>query len=83
MVQGLSPVYAYSSPVVACSQMPEAKGLFCNPLNLIMGVQRDISMEYDKDITARVYIIVVTARVAFQIEEDDAVVLYTNIGSAD
>jgi hypothetical protein len=83
MIQGLQPVYAYSVPVVACHQMPEAKGLFTNPLNLIMGVQRDISMEYDKDITARVYIIVVTARVAFQVEEDDALVLYTNIGSAD
>lgn len=80
MVQGLGPVFAYGSPVEAVSMMPETKGLFTNPLNLIMGIQRDISMEYDKDITARVYIIVLTARVAFQIEEAEAVVVYNNIG---
>lgn len=83
MIQGLAPVYAYGSPVQAVSMMPEAKGLFTSPLNLLMGIQRDISMEYDKDVTARVYIIVVTARVAFQVEEDDAIVEYKNIGAAD
>ena len=38
-------------------------------------------MEFDKDITARVYIIVLTARVAFQIEETEAIVAYENVSS--
>ena len=36
-------------------------------------------MEFDKDITARVYIIVLTASIAFQIEESQAIVAYENI----
>jgi hypothetical protein len=40
-----------------------------------------VSMEYDKDITARVYIIVLTARIDFQVEESDAIVEYENIAA--
>ena len=81
MVQGLSPVFAYGSPVNAVPMMPEAKGLFCNPLNLILGIQRQVSLEFDKDISARQYIIVLTARIAVEIEEALATVAYSNIGS--
>jgi hypothetical protein len=79
-LQNSMQLWAYGSPVSAVQQMPEAQGLFLNPLNLLFGVQRDMSMEFDKDITARVYIIVLTARVAVQIEEPLATVAYTNIG---
>lgn len=82
MIQGNSPCYAYGSPVEAVAYLPEDRGLYCNPLNLIFGIQRQISMEFDKDITARVYIIVLTARVAFQIEEPEALVIYENIGES-
>lgn len=78
-VQGNIPLRTFGSDVNAVSQMPESKGLFTDPRNLIMGVQRDISMEYDKDIRSREYIIVLTARVAFEVEEDDALVYYKNI----
>ena len=81
MLQGTSPVYAYGSQLNGVPLMPNASGLFTNPLNLIMGIQRRITMEFDKDIEARIFKIVLTARVAFQIEEEDAVVKYTNIGS--
>ena len=62
--------------------MPEDKGIFCNPLNLIMGIQRQIMMEFDKDITTREYIIVLTVRLDFQVEEAEAAVVYNNIGPA-
>jgi HK97 family phage major capsid protein len=75
-------VGAYGSPVIATPTMPDSTGLFIDPKNLIFGVQRQMSMEFDKDITARVYIIVLTARVAFQIEESEAVVSYQNIAPA-
>ena len=73
---------AYGSPVVAVPTLPDSVGMFVNPKNLVFGIQRNMSMEYDKDITARVYIIVLTARVAFQIEEPEAVVFYENIKAA-
>ena len=79
-VQGVLPLYVFGSELTGVPLMPGASGLFCDPQNLIFGIQRDIQVEYDKDIEARVFKIVLTARVAFQIEEIDAVVKYTNIG---
>lgn len=80
MLQGTGPVYAWGSQLTSVPLMPNTSGLFCNPLNLIFGIQRRITIEYDKDIRARAFIIVITTRVANQIEEEDAVVKYTNIG---
>ena len=79
MVQGNSPLFAYGSSVADVALMPEDGGLYTDPLNLIFGIQRQVSMEFDKDITQRVYIIVLTCRVDFQIEEPDAIVGYENI----
>jgi hypothetical protein len=70
----------FGSGVNAAPLMPNAKGVYTNPKNLIFGVQRRVHIEYDKDIRARKFIIVVTARVDFQVEETDALVLMTNIG---
>ncbi len=81
MFQGLQPVFGFGSPVQPVPMMPEDKGLFCDPLNLILGIQRQVSMEFDKDITARVYMIVLTARIAVAIEQTGATVYYQNIGS--
>jgi hypothetical protein len=81
MTQGTSPTFAYGSPVMAVALMPEDVGLYTDPLNLIFGIQRQVSMEFDKDITARVYIIVLTARIAFQVEETSALVQYENIST--
>ena len=81
MSQGTSPTYAFGSPVVPVALMPESNGLFTDPLNMIFGIQRQVSMEFDKDITERVYIIVLTARIAFQIEESTAIVAYENIAT--
>jgi hypothetical protein len=80
MLQGTTPMYMHGSQVLAASSMPSANGLFCDPMNLIFGIWRNIQIEYDKDIETRVFKIVLTARVGFQIEETEAVVKYTNIG---
>lgn len=79
-LQGTNPLYAFGSQVTGVPLMPGSKGLFTNPLNLLFGIQRRINIEYDKDIRSRMFIVVLTARVDFQIEETDAVVAYTNIG---
>jgi hypothetical protein len=80
MVEGNDAVRAFGVPVEPVALMPAANGLFCDPLNLIMGVQRKLTFEYDKDIRAREFIIVVSSRVAFAIEEVDATIYMKGIG---
>lgn len=82
MIAGTNAVFGFGVPVVPVALMPETDGLFTQAQNLIWGIQRDVSIETDKDIRARAYIIVLTARVDFKLEEPDAAVRYTNIGSA-
>ena len=79
IIQGNNQVFGFGIPVLPVSLMPEAQGLLTNPLNLIFGIQRDISIEVDKDVSARQFIIVLTAKVDFKIEEPEAVVKYDNI----
>lgn len=69
----------FGSSVNAAPLMPNSKGIYTNPKNLIFGIQRKVNIEYDKDIRARKFIVVVTARVDFQIEETDAIVQITNM----
>lgn len=82
LTQGTGPTFAFGSPVTPVALMPEDRGLYTDPLNLIFGIQRQVSLEFDKDITARVYIIVLTARIDFQVEETQAIVAYENIAIA-
>lgn len=56
------------------------KGLVTPPENLLFGIQREISIESEKDIRSRMHIVVVTARVAFQVDDVDAGVRLDNIG---
>lgn len=65
--------------VKPCANMANSKGIFTDPKNIILGVQRNISVETDKDIRARVLIFVLTLRVDVQIEETDAVVKYLGL----
>lgn len=81
MHQSLSPVYAAGTQVEGVGLMPSASGLLTHPLNLIFGIQRQIHIESDKDIRNREYIIVLTARVDMQVEEELAGVKYTNLGT--
>lgn len=78
-IQGNLPLYVFGSQVKGVPMMPSANGLFTNPLNLIFGIQRNIQIEYDKDIRARTFIIVLTARVGFELEEVNALTKYTGI----
>jgi len=65
---------AYGVPVVPAALMPNTNYLFTFPKNLILGVQRQIMIETDRDIRARVLIVVLTLRVDIKYEEEDAVV---------
>lgn len=75
-----SALAAFGSQILPAPLMPNASGIYTNPNNLIFGIQRRVNIEYDKDIRARKFIVVLTARIDFQIEESDAVVKMINIG---
>lgn len=78
--QSTNNLWALGTRVEGAAIMPAANGILTNPQNMIFGIQRNISIEVDKSITERVFVIVLTARVDFKFEEEDAVVKYTNIG---
>jgi hypothetical protein len=59
--------------------MPGDQGLFSDPMNFIFGIQRNIQIEYTKDIRARTFVIVLTARIGFAVEEVNAVTKYTGL----
>lgn len=72
---------AYGIPVVPAASMPDSKIVLTHPQNVIFGIQRDIMIESDKDIRARGFIIVVTMRVDFKLEEETAAALVSGVGS--
>ena len=73
-VTGWTPNYAYGVPVKAAALMPNENYIFTYPKNLILGVQRQIMIETDRDIRTRVLIVVLTMRVDIKYEEEEAVV---------
>ncbi len=81
LIQNNPPMFAYGVPVEPLALMPVASGFFSFPKNFIWGIQRQIMIETDKDIRARSIIIVLSMRVAFEIEEEEACVRYKNIAT--
>jgi HK97 family phage major capsid protein len=73
-VTGWMPNYAYGVPVKAAALMPNSNYILTYPKNFILGVQRRIMVETDRDIRARVLIVVLTLRIDIKWEEEDAVV---------
>jgi hypothetical protein len=81
IIDGRNPVFAYGVPVTPAALMPETKVLLTDPKNLILGVQRQVSIEVDKDIRGRNFIIVLTMRLAMTIEEPMAVAITTDLAN--
>lgn len=80
ILTGQQAVPVFGIPLVGSSMMPQTNMIFTNPANLILGTQRNIRVESERLISEREVKIVLTARVAVQIEEADAVVKVTNLG---
>lgn len=78
-VQGNLPIYVFGSKIMSIPLMPGNTSLFTNPNNFIFGIQRNISIEYNKNIETRQFIVVLTCRVCFQLEEVNAAVKVINI----
>lgn len=77
------PLFAYGLQIEAAQSLAwdgnSNKGFATFPQNLIWGIRRDITVETDKDIRSREFIIVLTARIGTQVDEVDASVLIENI----
>lgn len=72
---------AYGVPVMSASLMPDSRYLFTFPKNIILGVQRDIMIESDRDIRTQVLVVVVTMRLDLQYEEENAVVTASGLST--
>lgn len=79
---GNDPLKVLGVPLLGAALMPISSGIFLNPQNVIFGVQRNLRIEQDRDIRAREVVIVLTARIAIQIEQEDACVKVLNLGAA-
>lgn len=74
-------------PVVPIPMMPENLGggtnttvmLFADPKNIHVGIQREVRVETDRDISAREFIIVATVRFDVKWQHEPATVKVTNI----
>lgn len=78
---GNAPLPVLGTPLQGVALMPETNGLLLDPKNVIFGIQRNVRIERDRDIRARSWIVVLTMRIGFAIEEVDAVVKLVDLGS--
>lgn len=70
---------AFGVPVEGVALMPANTGLLTFPSNILVGIQRQVMVEVDRDIRAREWIIVLTMRLDSIYDEEPAVVKITNI----
>lgn len=75
-----TPIPVLGIPMVGVALLPNANVLLTDPQNIVFGVQRNVRIEQDRDIRSREVIIVLTARVALAIEEEEATAKVVNLG---
>ena len=80
ILQGTAPVSVLGVQIYPAAYMPVDHAVLMIPKNIIWGIQRDIRMEFFKDIEERVIKIVLTMRVATALEDEPMCVQGTNIG---
>lgn len=80
ILTGNRDVPVFGIPMKGVALMPDGNCLLTNPQNLIFGIQRSIRIESDRMIRDRMVVIVLTARIALQVEDKLAGVKVINIG---
>lgn len=79
ILTGNAPVPVFGTPLKGVALMPQDKIVYTNPQNIIFGIQRNVRVESEKLISEREVKIVLTARVAVQVEEEPAMVKVINL----
>jgi hypothetical protein len=80
-IEDNAPLRAKGIQVLGASRNPETKAMLTVPDNIILGIQRNVTVETERLIEERLIKIVVTARVAVQIQDHDAIVVGTNLAA--
>jgi HK97 family phage major capsid protein len=79
LTSNTGPLPVLGVPLMGAALMPNSNIFFTDPQNILFGIQRNIRIEQTRDIRARQIIIVLTARIAIQIEEELAVSKVINL----
>lgn len=74
-----APLPVLGVPLQSAALMPNTNVIFSDPKNFIFGIQRNVRIEQDRDIRSREIVIVLTARIGIQIEEEEAVAKIANM----
>lgn len=80
-VEDNAPLRAKGVQVMGASNNAEAQSMLTIPENIIFGIQRNVTVETERLIEEREVKIVVTARVAVEIQNHDAIVVGTNLAA--
>jgi len=80
-VEGIAMLQDYEATIGAAA-MQVNDAFLVHPRNILFGMSRNVSIEVDRDIRNRKFIIVLTAKVDTQFEEEDAVAKAININPA-
>lgn len=74
-----TPLPVLGVPLMGAALMPNSNIFFTDPQNILFGIQRNIRIETTRDIRARQVIVVLTARIAIALEEEQAVSKVINL----
>jgi hypothetical protein len=72
---------AFGISIVPCALMPDGTYILTHPQNIIVGIQRRLQIETWRDIRARQMIVVLTMRIAQDIEEPRGIVKVTGLAA--
>lgn len=81
-LQGINQMQVLGSRLVGASYMPSTNIIYTDPQNIILGIQRQMQMEAERFIRGRYFTVVLTMRLAINIEEEEAVTKVTNLGTS-
>lgn len=82
VLTGDVPLRYNNIPLIGVANMPDSTMILTNPQNILFGIQRNVRIESERLISERIFKIVLTARVAVQIEEETALAKTTNLVTA-
>ncbi|MNN68492.1 Phage-like element PBSX protein XkdG precursor [compost metagenome] len=72
-VRGIAMLQGYDADGAGAGTDIVNDGFLVHPKNILVGISRNIRVEFDRDIRERKFIIVLTAKIDTQFEEEDAV----------
>jgi HK97 family phage major capsid protein len=80
-IAGQIPTTIHGVGLVPVALMPDDKAILIDPQNILIGIQRNFRLEAFRIIAERTIQFVLTARVAFNLEEEPASVLINNLSA--